>query len=55
MAEETQNNEMPKPQQDGWTLNTISEEEKRNLLGFFELLIKVDKRINSHLYKNEYK
>lgn len=29
----------------------ISPEEKRNLLGFFELLIRVDKRINPALYQ----
>jgi len=26
-------------------------EAKQNLLGFFDLLLKIDKRINPHLYK----
>lgn len=30
----------------------MSPEEKRNLVGFFELLVKVDKRINPELYKH---
>ena len=28
-------------------------EEQQNLLGFFSLLLKVDKRINPHLYKKQ--
>lgn len=34
-----------------WSLKTLSEIERKNLLGFFALLLKVDKRINPHLYK----
>jgi hypothetical protein len=29
----------------------LTPEEKRNLSGFFELLLKVDKRVNPNLYK----
>ncbi len=32
------------------TLLNLSPEEKRNFVGFFELLLKVDKRVNPHLY-----
>jgi hypothetical protein len=28
-------------------------EARQNLLGFFSLLLKVDKRVNPHLYKKE--
>ena len=28
-------------------------EAKNNLSGFFDLLLKIDKRINPHLYKNK--
>ncbi len=31
----------------------LTPEDKRNLVGFFALLIKVDKRINPHLYKKQ--
>lgn len=40
----------------GKRINSISkwtEEESRNIVGFFELLLKVDKRINPHLYKKK--
>jgi len=30
-----------------------NEEEKRRIVGFFDLLIKVDKRTNPHLYQNK--
>jgi len=33
------------------TLSSIDAEAKHNLVGFFALLIKVDKRLNPHLYK----
>ena len=37
-------------------LQNLSPEERRNFVGFFELLLKVDKRVNPHLYKlNEIK
>jgi len=35
---------------DNKKLNNLSPEDKRNLVGFFALLIKVDKRINPALY-----
>jgi hypothetical protein len=30
-------------------------EARQNLLGFFSLLLKIDKRVNPHLYKNNKK
>lgn len=33
----------------------LNPEDKRNLVGFFALLIKVDKRVNPHLYKSNNK
>lgn len=35
-----------------WSLEDLNEVERDNLLGFFALLVKVDRRINPHLYKN---
>ena len=35
-----------------WSVSSLSEIERRNLLGFFALLHKIDKRVNPHLYKN---
>lgn len=35
-----------------WSLKELSETERNNLLGFFALLLKVDRRINPHLYEN---
>ena len=35
-----------------WSVKDLSDEEQKNLLGFFALLIKVDKRLNPNLYKN---
>jgi hypothetical protein len=32
-------------------LQNLSAEERRNFVGFFELLLRVDKRVNPHLYK----
>lgn len=37
--------------QNGQKLQNLSLEERRNFVGFFELLLKVDKRVNPHLYK----
>lgn len=34
-------------------LEKLSPEERRNLVGFFALLLKVDKRVNPSLYINE--
>lgn len=33
-----------------WSLKELSETERNNLLGFFALLLKVDKRVNPQLY-----
>jgi len=30
-------------------------EARQNLLGFFSLLLEVDKRVNPHLYKNKHR
>ena len=38
-------------QEESPKLLDLSPEDKRNLVGFFDLLIKVDKRINPALYK----
>lgn len=32
-------------------LEEMPAEDQRNLVGFFELLLKVDKRVNPHLYQ----
>ncbi|MFM7088229.1 MAG: hypothetical protein ACKOW9_01705 [Candidatus Paceibacterota bacterium] len=36
-----------------WSLKELSETEQNNILGFFALLLKVDKRVNPHLYAKE--
>lgn len=38
--------------QSDWSVKDLSEMERQNLLGFFALLIKVDKRVNPQLYQN---
>lgn len=38
--------------QTDWSVKDLSETERNNLLGFFALLIKVDKRVNPQLYQN---
>lgn len=35
-----------------WSLKDLTETERSNLLGFFALLLKVDRRVNPHLYAN---
>lgn len=35
-----------------WSLKDLTETERSNLLGFFALLLKVDRRVNPHLYEN---
>lgn len=35
-----------------WSMKDLNEIEQNNLLGFFGLLLKVDKRVNPHLYAN---
>jgi hypothetical protein len=46
MSEENQT------KQSDWSVKDLSEMERQNLLGFFALLIKVDKRVNPQLYQN---
>lgn len=36
-----------------WSLKELSETERNNLLGFFALLLKVDRRVNPKLYAKE--
>jgi hypothetical protein len=35
-----------------WSMKDLNEIERNNVLGFFGLLLKVDKRVNPHLYAN---
>jgi len=35
-----------------WSVKDLAEMDRKNLLGFFALLLKVDRRVNPHLYKN---
>jgi len=35
-----------------WSLKELGEIERNNVLGFFGLLLKIDKRVNPHLYAN---
>ncbi|MDA1169324.1 MAG: hypothetical protein O3A36_03230 [bacterium] len=35
-----------------WSMKELGEIDQNNLLGFFALLLKVDRRINPHLYGN---
>ena len=52
MSEQTKDNEIAKKEQpDNWSVNDLDEEARRNLFGFFDLLIKVDRRVNPHLYQ----
>jgi len=53
MSEQTKDNEIRKEGSDNWSVNDLDEEGRRNLLGFFDLLIKVDRRVNPHLYQNQ--
>ena len=53
MSEQTKDNEIREKQPDDWSVNDLDEEARRNLLGFFDLLIKVDRRVNPHFYKND--
>jgi len=53
MSEQTKNNEIWKEGSDNWSVNDLDEEGRRNLLGFFDLLIKVDRRVNPQLYQKQ--
>jgi len=46
---EADNNNKTQPRTD-WSMKDLTETEQNNLLGFFALLLKVDKRVNPHLY-----
>ena len=35
-----------------WSLKDLTETERSNLLGFFALLLKVDRRVNPQIYAN---
>lgn len=52
MSEQTKDNEIRK-RSDDWSVNDLDEEARRNLLGFFDLLIKVDRRVNPQLYQKQ--
>lgn len=55
MPEEAEDNKkVANDQPESWSVEDLNEEARRNLFGFFELLIKVDKRVNPHLYKNDH-
>lgn len=51
MSEQTKDNKIQEKRSDDWSVNGLDEEGRRNLLGFFDLLIKVDRRVNPHLYQ----
>ena len=51
MSEQSNDNKIRKEGSDDWSVNGLDEEGRRNLLGFFDLLIKVDRRVNPHLYQ----
>ena len=45
--------DIEKKERNGGIEDSKNWEERQNLLGFFSLLLKVDKRVNPHLYKNK--
>jgi len=45
----TENGNLCKDKKAEWT-----EEEKQNVVGVFQILLDVDRRINPHLYKKKY-
>jgi len=53
MSEQTKDNKIWKDGLDTWSVNDLDEEGRRNLFGFFDLLIKVDRRVNPHLYQKQ--
>ena len=53
MSEQTKDNQIQEKRPDDWSVNGLDEEGRRNLLGFFDLLIKVDRRVNPHLYQQK--
>ena len=53
MSEQTKDNKKREEGSDNWSVNDLDEEGRRNLLGFFDLLIKVDRRVNPQLYQKQ--
>ena len=53
MSEQSNDNKIRKEGSDDWSVNDLDEEGRRNLLGFFDLLIKVDRRVNPKLYQKQ--
>jgi len=53
MSEQTKDNKIWKDGLDTWSVNDLDEESRRYLFGFFDLLIKVDRRVNPHLYQKQ--
>lgn len=53
MSEQTKDNKIAEARPDDWSVNDLDEEGRRNLLGFFDLLIKVDRWVNPHLYQKQ--
>jgi len=45
-------NNFKKDIQADWSLKDLNETDQRNLLNFFELLLRVDKRVKPELYGN---
>ena len=43
---------LKKEQKDKKVKDSKDEEERKNLLGFFSLLLKIDKRVSPYLYKS---
>jgi len=41
-----------KEEKKDWSMKDLGETERNNLLGFFALLLKVDRRVNPHIYAN---
>lgn len=42
---------LPEKNPTDWSVKDLTEDERRNLLGFFALALKVDKRVNPDRYK----
>ena len=53
MSEQTEDNKIQKEGSGNWSVNDLDEEGRRNLFGFFDLLIKVDRRVNPQLYQKQ--
>ena len=53
MSEQVKENKIQEKRPDDWSVNGLDEEGRRNLLGFFDLLIKVDRRVNPQLYQKQ--